>query len=256
MSSSNPKLRALGALAVIVGLALVVSCRGFFVKATLQSIALQPQTPSFGIGFQQAMQAWGTDSNNNRYQLTNGVTWSLSDPSTGSVATINTSSGTMTGVNAGTVTVSASYQALTGTTTATVVEIVSSMTITPSSASATVDGTPGYGSFTIKDQSGNDITSLVTLTAELNGADESSEVPCGFELGLAGDGTQDCVPNTTVTTTTLFTIVVTYSGYTGTAAVTATLNVTPAPTALLAPLQDAGGLQLAGAGKPPEVRGQ
>jgi hypothetical protein len=101
MSSSNPKLRAAGALAVVVSLALAVSCRGFFVKATLQSIALQPQTPSFGVGFQQPMQAWGTDSNNNRYQLTNGVEWSLSNPSTGTVATINASTGTMTGVNAG-----------------------------------------------------------------------------------------------------------------------------------------------------------
>ncbi len=229
MLSPKQKLRAAGALAVLLTLAFAVSCRGFFVKATLQSVALQPQTPSFGIGFQQPMQAWGTDSNNNRYQLTNGVSWSLSNPSSGTVASIDPSTGTMTGLNAGSITVSASYQALTGTTTATVVEIVSSMTISPTSGSVTVDGNPNYQGFTVKDGGGNDISSLVTLTAELNGQSQSTLVPCGFELGLSGDGTQDCVPSTTVTTQTQFTIVVTYSGYTGSTQVTALLNVTPAP---------------------------
>ena len=165
MLSPKQKLRAAGALAVLLTLAFAVSCRGFFVKATLQSVALQPQTPSFGIGFQQPMQAWGTDSNNNRYQLTNGVSWSLSNPSSGTVASIDPSTGTMTGLNAGSITVSASYQALTGTTTATVVEIVSSMTISPTSGSVTVDGNPNYQGFTVKDGGGNDISSLVTLTA-------------------------------------------------------------------------------------------
>jgi hypothetical protein len=228
MSSSNLKLRAAGALTVIVGLALAVSCQGFFPKATLQSIALQPQTPSFGVGFQQPMQAWGTDSNSNRYQLTNGVSWQLSDPSSGVVATIDPNTGTMTGVNPGTVTVNASAQGLTGSTSGTVVELVTAMTISPTSTSVVDNGT-NYAPFTIKDGNGNDISSLVTLTAELNGQDQSTIVPCGFETGLAGDGTQDCLPGQdAVLQQTVFTIVVSYSGYSG-APVSASLTVTPNP---------------------------
>jgi hypothetical protein len=226
MSSSNLKLRAAGALTVIVGLALAVSCQGFFPKATLQSIALQPQTPSFGVGFQQPMQAWGTDSNNNRYQLNSGVSWQVTDPSSGTVATIDPNTGTMTGVNPGTVTVNASAQGLTGSTTGTVVEIVTAMTISPTSNSVQDTGT-AYAPFHVKDGNGNDISSLVTLTAELGGQDQSTIVPCGFEAGLAGDGTQDCVPQQdAVVQTTVFTIVVSYSGYSG-APVSAQLTVTP-----------------------------
>jgi len=226
MSSSNPKLRAAGALAVVVSLALAVSCRGFFVKATLQSIALQPQTPSFGVGFQQPMQAWGTDSNNNRYQLTNGVEWSLSNPSTGTVATINASTGTMTGVNAGTVTVNASYQALTGTTTATVAEAVSEMTITPSSTSVVDDGTQ-FASFTVSGTTGSgsqDITSLVTLTAYQGTTAAGANLPCVYD---STTNTQECTPAQTLVTSgsQVYSIVVTYSGYTGSSQVAATLTV-------------------------------
>lgn len=227
MSSKKSKLRPMVAFAALATLALAVSCQGFFPKATLQSISLQPQTPSFGLNVQQPMQAWGTDSNNNRYQITSGVDWSLSNPSTGTVATIDQTTGTMTGVNAGSITVQASAQGLAGTTTATVVEIVSAMIISPTSNTVTENGNPNYAAFTVKDGSGNDISSLVTLTAELNGQSQISIVPCGFEMGLPGDGTQDCVPApTAVTAQTTFTIVVTYSGYTG-APVTALLTVNP-----------------------------
>jgi len=227
MSSAKYKIRLTGALAVLATLALAVSCQGFFPKATLQSIALQPPTPSFGVGFQQPMQAWGTDSNSNRSQLTSGVSWTLSSPSTGTVATIDPKSGTMTGVNPGTITVTASSQGISGTTTATVVETVSSMTITPSSTSVQdtgsavaqfkVSGTAGSGS--------QDITSLVTLTAEQNGTAVGSNLPCAYN---STSGFQECTPVAgAFTTQQVFNIVVTYAGYTGTTQVAATLTVTP-----------------------------
>src|SRR3984957_4583237 len=112
MSSTKPKLRLAGALAGLATLALAASCRGFFPHETTQTIALQPQTPTFSVGFQQPMQAWGTDNNNNRYQLTSGVSWSVSAASSGTVATIDPDNGTLTGVNTGTITVQASAQAL------------------------------------------------------------------------------------------------------------------------------------------------
>lgn len=216
MSSKKSKLPLIGAFAALAGLALLASCQGFFPHATLTSITLQPTTPTFGINIQQPMQAWGVDSNNNRYQLTSGVEWSLSSPSVGSVATIDATTGTMTGVNAGTITVTASDEGLTGTTTAMVVEVVTGMTIQPTSTSVTADGT-SFAPFTIKDQSGNNISSLVTLTAELNGSSATTAVPCGYQLGLLDDGTNDCVPvqENIGTAQIIYTIVVTYGGYTG-----------------------------------------
>jgi len=226
MSSPKSRLRLIGAFAALAALALAVSCQGFFPKATLQSIALQPPTPSFGVGFQQPMQAWGTDSNNNRYQLTSNVTWQLSEPSTGVVATIDGSSGTMTGVNAGTITVMASYQALSGTTTATVVENVSKMTIDPTNTSVTDDGNQ-FASFTVSGTTGSgsqDITSLVTLTAFSNGTAAGANLPCTYDSAA---NTQDCTPASGVVTTgsAVYQIIVTYAGYTGTTQVAATLTV-------------------------------
>jgi len=227
MFSTKSKLRLMGACAALAALALAVSCQGFFPHATLQSIALQPQSPAFGIGYQQQMQAWGTDSNGNRYQLTSGVSWSLSSPSIGTVATIDPASGTMMGVNAGTITVQASAQALAASTTATVVETITSMTITPLQGQAVDDGS-SYQAYTITDQSGNNISSLVLLTPELNGATVTT-ITCGYQT-QAEDGMQDCLPDPELVQSgsVTYTIAVTYAGYTG-APVSATLVVSAPP---------------------------
>jgi hypothetical protein len=226
MSSKKSQLRIALAFAALATLALAGSCRGFFPKATLQSIALQPPTPSFAVGYQQPMQAWGTNSDNSRSQLTSGVSWQLSDPSSGTVATIDPVTGTMTGQNAGTITVTASSQGLSGTTTATVVETVSSMTITPLSTSVTDDGT-SVAQFQICGPGGcgsNDITSLVTLTAYLNGTQVGADLPCTYN---PDSFRQECQPQIDLVTTgsVTYTILVTYAGYTGSAQVTASLQV-------------------------------
>jgi hypothetical protein len=228
MSSTKSKLRLICSFAALGALALAVSCQGFFPHATLQSIALQPQSPAFGIGLQQPMQAWGTDSNGNRYQLTTGVSWTVSNPSVGTVATIDGVTGTLTGQNAGTITVQASAQALAGTTTATVVEIVTAMTISPNPGNVVDDGS-SFQAFLITDQGGNNISSLVTLTPEQNGA-AINTIACGYQ-SQAVDGMQDCLPDPELVTngSVPYTIVVNYAGYTG-APVTAILNVS-APAA-------------------------
>jgi hypothetical protein len=229
MPAPNHKLRFIGAFAAFAVLALAISCKGFFQNPTLQTISLQPPTPFFAVGAQQPMQAWGTDSENNRYELTSNVAWELSNPSTGTVATIDPNTGTMTGVNAGTITVTASSEGISGTTTATVVETVSSMTISPSSTSVTDDGSQ-FASFKVTGQtiSGTqDITPLVTLTAFLNGTAVGTGLPCTYD---SATGKQDCTPaQGLVSVTTTYSIVVTYSGYTGTAQVAASLSVNPNP---------------------------
>jgi hypothetical protein len=228
MSSIKPRIRVLSAIAALATLALLASCRGFFTKATLQTIALQPSTPSLQVNATQQMEAWGTDSVNNRYLLTSGVSWEITNVSAsngGSVMTI-TAGGLVTATSVGSATIQASAQGITGSTTASTVELTSSMSITPATPTISDNGTNFQG-FTIKDDNGTDISSLVTVTAEQNGTAVTG-LPCGYEIGLSGDGTQDCVPGTGLVGTGLsqvYSIVVTYSGYTGTAPVTAQLTV-------------------------------
>jgi len=234
MSSGKYKLRVAGAFAALATLALAISCTGFFPKSTLSTITLQPPTPQVAVGTTLAMQAWGTDSVNNRTQLTTNVAWQLTNISaTGSdptVATIDPNSGLLTAVSPGTLTIQASSQGITGTTTGTIVQIVNSMTITPSSGTITADST-STASFQISGvvQVGSgtqteDLTSAVTLTLFQNGAIVPNVVTCVF---TSSTDTQDCTAATgSVLTTTVYSLVVTYGGYTG-PQVAATLTVNP-----------------------------
>jgi hypothetical protein len=226
MSLLKSKLRLICAFAALATLVLAASCRGFFTKATLQSIALQPATPSLAVNATQQMQAWGTDSDNNRTLLTSGVSWELTNVSAtngGTVMTI-TPSGLVTATSLGTATIQASAQGITGSTTASTVELTSTMTITPPTATITGNGTT-FQAFKITDDAGNNISSLVTLTPQQNGT-ASSAVTCAYQ-SQATDGMQDCLP-TAVTSGTppqVYQIIVTYSGYTGSATVSAQLTV-------------------------------
>jgi uncharacterized protein YjdB len=138
MSSPNHKLRLLGALAALSLLALAVSCKGFFVNPTVSSISILPPSPAVTVGFTTQLNAAGIDSNNNPITLTGGtsctgttVCWSSDTPS---VATISTG-GTLTGVSAGTSTISAASGTATATTTATVtLANVTSIVLSPNTS--------------------------------------------------------------------------------------------------------------------------
>jgi len=238
MSSKKFRLRRIGAFAVLSALALAVSCTGFFPKATIQSIALQPPTPTITVNFSQQMEAWATDSNGNRYQLTSNVAWELTDITSsngGSVATI-TPGGIVTGTSTGTATVQASAEGISGTTTATIVEVVNSMTIKPSSGSIPDDGTT-YAAFTVSGQvqgpngtQTQDLTPVVTLTAYPYN-DTSGTAVTGITCSyVASVDQQQCIADTSlgISTSTNYTLLVTYGGYSG-SPVTATLTVTVAP---------------------------
>jgi hypothetical protein len=228
MLSKKSRLGLMGAFAALLIVALgFASCGQFFPTATLSSITLSPSAPSFAVGYTQPMEAWGVDSNNNRYQLgsTQGLVWSLSDPSSGTVASINTSTGTMTGVNVGTITVTASAEGLSATATATVIEIVTSMTINPTTGSVDADGGTTYASYGVFDQNGNNISSLVTLTAYVSGT-ANTNIQCAYE-SETDNNEQNCIAESgAFTSTTTATLVVSYSGYTG-SQVSATLTVNP-----------------------------
>jgi hypothetical protein len=124
MSSMKNKLRLAGAFTALATLALLISCKGFFVNPTLTTITVDPQTPNISQGASQQMTASATYQDGSTGTLTGGtscsgntVCWSSSDAS---VATITTG-GLVTGVAQGTSTITAASGAITGTTTATVV---------------------------------------------------------------------------------------------------------------------------------------
>jgi hypothetical protein len=117
MTSRKSKLRVIAACAALAGLAVAMSCRGFFQNPVLDTITIQPPTPSVEVGQTASLEAWGTYNDNSRSQITSGVVWSSSDPTT---ISIDQNSGIMSGLGTGgTATITAAAQGLTGTATAT-----------------------------------------------------------------------------------------------------------------------------------------
>jgi len=218
-------------------LTLAVSCTGFFQNPTVSSITIDPPNPTVAFGpnaATQQMTAAATFSDGSTGSLSAGtsctgstVCWSSSDPTVASIST----GGLLTGLSAGTSTITAASGSITATTTATAAEVVTSMIISPATAGITANGVQA-ANFTITGttQSGSqNISALVTLIAEN---------PLGTP---ANDGVVTCVPSTdstgpiqqctagegTLQTETTYFMVVSYSGYTGTAIVDATLQVSP-----------------------------
>ena len=230
MSSPRYKLRIAGAIAALAMLALAASCTGFFQNPTVSSITIDPPNPTVGFGpgaSSVQLTAAATFNDGSTGTLNGGtsctgssVCWSSSDPT---VATVTTG-GLLTGVSAGTSTITAASGSVTGTTTATAAETVTTMTISPSTASV-VDNGSNSAQFIVTGttSSGNQtLTSLVTLTAYQNGSAVTG-ITCSYD----GVQYQDCTPESALVTTgsQVFSIVVTYSGYTGSATVQATLTV-------------------------------
>lgn|ERR1022692_1780752 len=236
MSSTKNKLRLAEAFAALAALALAVSCTGFFQNPTVSSITIDPPNPSVGFGSGAAslqLTAAATFNDGSSSTLKGGtsctgntVCWSSSDTT---VATVTTG-GLLAGVAAGTTTITASSGSITGTTTATVAETVSSMTITPATSAITANGVDA-AEFTITGVTSSgqqNISALVTLTPEQNQVAVPNVVICVPSTDGSGNPIQSCIVNSgVISTAETYTMVVTYSGYTGTAQVAATLTVSP-----------------------------
>jgi hypothetical protein len=116
MSSTKPKLRLAGALAVLATLGLAISCRGFFVNATVTSITIGPTGVTLSPGQTLQMVASGALSDNSTPRnVTSQCFWSSTN---GSAGTIDQNSGLLTAAATvpnppQTTTITASYQALT-----------------------------------------------------------------------------------------------------------------------------------------------
>jgi Bacterial Ig-like domain (group 2) len=120
------KLALTLAFTVLVALAFGVSCKGFFVKPTLASITINPTAPSVQVGQSTTLVAFGLDNETPPVgsNLTSGVSWSSGTPTvaiiTGPCATGTCGNVTIQGVTAGTSTISAGAESVTGTATLTV----------------------------------------------------------------------------------------------------------------------------------------
>ncbi len=115
MLSSKQKLQLAAAFATLLTVALGVGCHGFFVNPTLTALAVGPEA-TINQGTTVQMTAVGTYNDGTQQTVTSGLFWSSSATN---IATIDTG-GLVTGVSPGDATITASAQAVNGTTTVTV----------------------------------------------------------------------------------------------------------------------------------------
>jgi hypothetical protein len=105
------------------------------IAPSLVSIAVLPANANVGIGTTQPYQAIGKFNNNTTSDITASVTWATADPS---IAGIGASSGLLSGLKGGVTTVLARHgtgaKTITGSTSVTVVPVLTSIAVTPTTA--------------------------------------------------------------------------------------------------------------------------
>jgi trimeric autotransporter adhesin len=163
MASTKSKLGLIAAFAALALLALAVSCRGFFPAEQLASITISPSSANVPLGGTTQLTAYGTNTDSTSAgNITGTVSWSSSSGAVG----VN-SSGALTGndLSSTAATITAEYQGVSATATATVcVENGTNFTIKLSETTVTVGDTPtAYADTDVSGISGPvDISSAVT----------------------------------------------------------------------------------------------
>ena len=191
--------------------------------STLTSIAVTPAQPRITVGGADQFKATGTFSNGSTQDLTSQVAWTSS---TTSVATIN-ASGMATGVAAGTSTISAALNGISGSgmlTVSAAAATLKSIAVTPAAPSIAASATEQFtATGTYSDGSTQNITAQVTWSssattvATINASGLATSVAAGTStIGAALSGVSG---STTLT--------VTGSGTTGTPVSIAVTPATP-----------------------------
>ncbi len=195
--------------------------------ATLETIEVTPTAPSIAAGTGQQFTATGTYTDSTTQDLTDSVTWSSDDTAVATVSNADPDWGLATGTGAGTATITATLDSVSGTTDLTVTAAtLVSINVTPAN-DAIADGTAqqysAIGTYT--DNSTQDLTETVTWSSsDTDVATISNADPDWGLASSAGVGT-------TTITATLGAI----SGATGlevTAATLVSIDVTPASASI------------------------
>ncbi|MFI5110373.1 MAG: Ig-like domain-containing protein [Terriglobales bacterium] len=161
------------ALATVVFL-LVAGCKGFFVNPTLTTITVGASNGSSFVNVGATLQMIATGTFNDGSTGTVTATWSSSAIGT---ASVNATTGLVTGVTPGPATITATSQGISGTASVTVCGDITAITISPLNQSISL-GTKTL-QFTAKDQGGNDITNSVTWSS-------TSSSVAAFTSGTSG----------------------------------------------------------------------
>jgi trimeric autotransporter adhesin len=175
--------------------------------ATLNTIQVTPFAPSLPVGFETTLQATGLYSDNTTQDLTYFVSWTSSQPSLASVS----SWGRLTPSMPGTAIIRATFNGVSGTTTATVTHAqLSSVALVPSMASISTQATRHFTALGVfSDGTSRDVTPWMTwLSSNRTVADVSNA------SGSAGDA-RGLTPG-------MITITATRQGVSGTAVLTVT----------------------------------
>jgi trimeric autotransporter adhesin len=159
MLSSKKKFQLVAAFATLLLFALGVGCSGFFVDPVLTSLTVGP-TATINQGATVQESAIGTYNDGSTKTLSKGVQWSSSD---GTIAGVNTS-GLVTGASPGSATITAAFQATSGT---------SSITVNLGNVTALKISPPGNTNIAESGGSAN-FTALATVTGESTPVDVSS----------------------------------------------------------------------------------
>jgi hypothetical protein len=228
---SGKKLPLTIAFTVLLVAAFGAGCKGFFQAPTLTSLTINPTSPSVLLNSTGSLQAYAINSNGQGAYLTSGVSWSSSSPTvaalTGSCATAPCGSATVSGLQIGTSTITASSQSVTNTATLTVYIQVSSMSISPMAQSISQVGGTTPLPYIVTVQPGSvDISSSAVLTAYSNGT-QSDNVSCIYETsnptGGSGGAGIYCMDQDTGATGT-YQLIATYTGTSITATASVTVN--------------------------------
>jgi hypothetical protein len=210
------KLASTLAFTAVVALAFGASCRGFFPKNSLSSIAIQPPSPQVQVGQSTGLQAWGTYQDNNKSQLTSGVVWTTSNNQT---VSIDPNTGEITGEGSGgTATITAAAQGISATAQATsFLPNVTGLTVCtgtfdtgtcPASTwiiSGTTGGTQNYYAKATSNSTTVDVTTVATWVVTPTAT--TGSVSCDASVSPA-----ICKVETNTTPTGSYVITVTYPG--------------------------------------------
>jgi len=130
----------------------------------LMSLEVSPADPSIALGTTQQFKATGVFSDNTTQDITESVTWSMSDEAVASISNDAASKGLAHSLSAGTTTVTATAGSVSGSTSLTVTAAaLVSIEVTPQNPTSAVGGSQQFkatGTFT--DNSSQDLTSVVT----------------------------------------------------------------------------------------------